>query len=46
MRLADVAETASEVEERDALVTLSADVMRSLDTIDKAKAGKVSKAIK
>lgn len=46
MRLADIAETAPEVGERDALVTLSEDVMRAVDMVDKAKAVKVSKAIK
>eukprot|EP00904_Undaria_pinnatifida_P008140 jgi/Undpi1/4456/HiC_scaffold_17.g07810.m1 len=46
MRLADIAELASEVEERDSLVALSEDIMRALDTVDKGTALKVSRAIK
>ncbi|CBN77543.1 conserved unknown protein [Ectocarpus siliculosus] len=46
MRLADVAETTLDVEERNSLVSLSEDVMRAVDRVDKAKALKVSKGIK
>eukprot|EP00903_Cladosiphon_okamuranus_P017721 g16316.t1 len=46
MRLADVAETTLEVEERNSLVSLSEDVMRAVDKVDKAKALKVSREIK
>ncbi|CAM9870725.1 unnamed protein product [Ectocarpus fasciculatus] len=46
MRLADVAETTLDVEERNSLVSLSEDIMRAVDRVDKAKALKVSKGIK
>eukprot|EP00752_Nemacystus_decipiens_P016556 g14798.t1 len=46
MRLADVAETTLDVEERNSLVSLSEDVMRAVDKVDKGKALKVSKEIK
>ncbi|CAN0145989.1 unnamed protein product [Pylaiella littoralis] len=46
MRLADVAETTLDVQERNSLVSLSEDVMRAVDRVDKAKALKVSREIK
>ncbi|CAM9203970.1 unnamed protein product [Scytosiphon promiscuus] len=46
MRLADVAEMTLEVEERDSLVSLSEDIMRAVDKVDKGKALKVSREIK